>query len=338
MAAVQKRPRRAKAPVKRSSVWKSPTFADSTTGDHVDGEDLEVRRAAADALGRYNGSVVVADPLTGRVLTIVNQRLALSGGFTPCSTIKLVTSLAALQEGLIDRSTPLPISRRFRLDLTGALARSNNPFFAKLGRMLGFERVTFHARRLGLGEKAGWQIQGEQPSLLPLTPPANGGVGMMTSFGTGISLTPLGLTAMISAVANGGTLYYLQHPRTPEEVAAFSPQIKRELPIAPWIEDVKSGMRAAVAYGTGRRADYDPNDAVLGKTGTCTDFRAASHMGWFGAFNESGRRLVVVVMLTGGKPVNGPVAAGIAGQVYRNLGQQQPLTASAGTILPVSTD
>ena len=56
--------------------WSSPTFADSTVGDSVDGEDLVVRRAAVEALGPYNGTVVVADPNTGRLLTIVNQKLA----------------------------------------------------------------------------------------------------------------------------------------------------------------------------------------------------------------------------------------------------------------------
>ena len=75
-----------------------------------------------------------------------------------------------------------------------------------------------------------------------------------------------------------------------------------------------------MAYGTARRANYDPNEPILGKTGTCTDFRSANHMGWFGSFSEAGaRRLVVVVMLTGGHPVNGPVAAGVAGLVYRRL-------------------
>jgi len=76
--------------------WRSPTYADSTLNDNVDGEDLEIRRAAVEALGPYNGSVVVVDPTTGRILTIVNQHLALQGGFIPCSTIKLVAALAAL--------------------------------------------------------------------------------------------------------------------------------------------------------------------------------------------------------------------------------------------------
>jgi len=59
----------------------------------------------------------------------------------------------------------------------------------------------------------------------------------------------------------------------------------------------------------------------MGKTGTCTDAR--THLGWFGSFNEvNGTKLVVTVLLTGGSAVNGPVASGIAGLVYKNLSEQ----------------
>src|SRR5687767_200284 len=94
------------------SPWKEPTYADSTFGDNVDGEDLVVRRAAVEALGPFNGSVVVADPHTGRVLTIVNQKLALKSGFQPCSTIKVVAGLAGLSEGVIERDTMLRLYGR----------------------------------------------------------------------------------------------------------------------------------------------------------------------------------------------------------------------------------
>ncbi len=291
-----------------------------------------IRRAAVAALGNLNGSVVVAEPATGRILTVVNQKLALQSGFIPCSTIKLVTSLAALNERVVARETWLNISRRVSLNLTEALAHSNNPYFAILGERLGFERVTHYAQMLGLGEKAGLDIEGEQAGALPSQPPKWGGMGLLTSFGEGFLVTPLELTSILSAIANGGTMYYLQYPKSEADVEQFTPKVKRTIDIDPaLIAEVRDGMRGAVDYGTARRANYDPAEPILGKTGTCTDFRVSSHMGWFGSFNEVGHnKLVVVVMLTGTKAVNGPVAAGVAGNVYRQLSEQRYFTASAG--------
>ncbi len=199
-----------------SGPWRVPTYADSSEGDRIEGEDPTVRRAALDALGKLNGTVVVADPQTGRILTIVNQRLAFRDGFQPCSTVKVPVALAALSESVVERDTRIRIYGRTTMTLTDALAKSSNQYFASLGQKLGFERVSYYAHLFGLGEKAGLDIEGEQAGLLPPAPPKNG-MGMMTSFGDGIALTPLELTALVSAVANGGTLYYLQYPRTQEE-------------------------------------------------------------------------------------------------------------------------
>ena len=79
-------------------------------------------------------------------------------------------------------------------------------------------------------------------------------MGMLTSFGEEISQTPLELAGLISAVANGGTLYWLQYPRSQEEVNDFQPQVKRHLDIANLIDTIKPGMRGAVDFGTARRA------------------------------------------------------------------------------------
>ena len=296
---------------------------DPTAGDNVDGDDLEVRRAAVDALGPYNGTVVVVNPQIGRVLTIVNQKTALDSGFTPCSTIKLVTAFAALNEGLIERDTPVHLTRRTSLDLSNALAHSNNPFFKILGDRLGYERVVHYARLFGLGEKAGWEIPGERSGALPDAPPGHGSVGMMTAYGEGIELTPLELAALVSAIANGGTLYHLQYPRSQDEIDHFVPHVKRHLDIANWIADVKIGMRGAVDFGTAHRAGYDQTEPILGKTGTCHDSRALNHLGWFGSFNDVERnQLVVVVLLTGGFRINGPIAAGVAGSIYKQLSHE----------------
>ncbi len=303
-----------------SGAWRVPTYADSTDGDFIDGDDLAVRRAAVDALGPLNGTVVVSDPSTGRILTIVNQKLAYQNGYQPCSTVKIPVALAALSEGVIERQTLVRVYGRTRFDMTSAIAKSNNQYFANLGERLGFDRVRYYASLFGLGEKAGLDIAGEQPGLLTPVEPKSG-VGMMTSFGDGISMTPLEYAALIGAVANGGTLYYLQYPKTQPEAEAIIPRVKRRLDIDQIIPDIKPGMMGAVEYGTARRIGFDPNEPIYGKTGTCTDSRSPTHLGWFGSFTEIGNnKLVVVVLLTGGGADSGPAASGVAGNVYKNLG------------------
>lgn len=323
------------------SPWTEPTFGDSTAGDLVDGEDLVVRRAAVQALGPFNGTVVVADPNTGRILTIVNQKLAYKSGFQPCSTIKLVAALAGLNEGIINSETLLQPQAPRRMTLTDAIAHSNNLYFANVGVQLGYDRVTKYAKQFGLGEKAS-NIDEEQPGVWPVQPPAevDGGVGMMTSFGLGIMLTPLELADLVSAIANGGTLYQLQHPKSQDEIAQFVPRVKRRLEIEQAIPVIRPGMMGAAAFGTARRVGFNPTEPVFGKTGTCTDKNSPIHLGWFGSFNEIGsKKLVVVVLLTGGKPVNGPVASGVAGEVYKTLSEQNYFGQSAniGPMALVST-
>src|SRR4051794_17781807 len=305
------------------SPWTEPTYADSTVGDSIEGEDPDVRRAAVEAIGPYNGTVIVADTQTGRILTIVNQKLGLKGAFQPCSTVKMVVSLASLSEGVVDSRLPVHLTRRYSMNMTEALAKSNNLYFAKLGQQLGFDRVSKYAKLYGLGEKAGLDILGEEPGFLTEEPPPTG-VGMMTSFGDGIRVTPLELTSIVTSIANGGTMYYLQYPRSEEELKKFVPRIKRTLDIGRFVSQLKAGMLGAVEHGTARRAIFDPNEPVLGKTGTCTDTaQPGVHLGWFGSFNEVGRnKVAVVVLLTGGRGISGPIASGVAGNVYRNLTAQ----------------
>jgi cell division protein FtsI/penicillin-binding protein 2 len=324
------------------------SFAEGLAGsDVIEGEDPVVRRAAVDALGNMNGTVVAIEPTSGRVLAMVNQKLALSSGAQPCSTIKLSVALAALNEGLVSRETEVALGRRSRMNLTEALAHSNNAYFESLGRKLGFEKVAYYAHQYGLGELAGYDIPGEQLGIYPdeVIPQKLGGVGKMCSFGEGISMTPFQLGAMVSAIANGGTLYYLQHPASPEEIMNFQPHIKRQLNIAPLIPEISVGMAGAVQYGTARRLGLNFNEEeILGKTGTCS--HAGTRFGWFASYaNTSRGRIVVVVFLQGGRPTFGPKAAEIAGLMYRNLydhnffiagapGPADPTSSKAASITP----
>lgn len=321
----RRRGARTRLAVRRSRYYEhfsASSFADNLTlGDVTEGEDPVVRAAAIEALGNMNGTAVAIDPSTGRILAMVNQKLALSRGAEPCSTIKLTVALAALEEGIVRKDTPVNLGGRYHLTMTEALAHSNNAYFETLGRSLGFERVKHYANEFGLGELAGYHIQGEQLGIYPdeVLPASLGGVGRMCSFGESVSMTPLQLGALVSAIANGGTLYYLQHPENAIDIATFEPKVKRQLNIAPLIPEILDGMQGAVMYGTARslRANFN-QFPVMGKTGTCSN--NGTRFGWFGSYADTPKgRIVTVIFLEGGRPTFGPKAAELTGQFYRAL-------------------
>lgn len=294
-----------------------------TAGDITAGEDPVVRAAAVEALGNMNGTVLAIDPTTGRILAMVNQKLALSAGAEPCSTIKVAVSLAALKEGLVKADTPVNLGGHYSVDMTHALARSINLYFEVLGRAMGFERVKHYANEFGLGELAGYNIPGEQLGVYPDVPlpESKGGVGRMCSFGESISMTPLQLGALVSAIANGGTLYYLQHPTTPEEIANFEPKVKRELDIKDVIPQILPGMRGAVDFSNGTARSLHENFMqfpIFGKTGTCSN--EGTRYGWFVSYGEAPTGpIVTVIFLEGGRPTFGPKAAELTGEFYRAM-------------------
>ncbi|MFZ3217070.1 MAG: penicillin-binding transpeptidase domain-containing protein [Candidatus Acidiferrales bacterium] len=306
-------------------------YGDPTKDDNATYDDPEIRQIAVDALGHANGSVLAMDPATGRILTIVNQKMAFSSGFEPCSTIKPVIALAGLEEGVITRDTMLKVGHRRYMDLTEAMAHSNNVYFEQVGTQLGFERVHRYAELVGLGERAGYDIPEEQPGRVPSVTPAFGGVARMSSFGEGIRLTPLQLASLVATLANGGTQYYLQYPRSAEAQQNFQPRVRQELDIAPLLPDLREGMLAAVMYGTAKQS-YDPDgEQALGKTGTCNDESLGGRLGWFVSYADQAHpKIVLVVLIRGGsRAVSGPHASEIAGRIYHGLRERNYFAESA---------
>jgi penicillin-binding protein 2 len=300
--------------------------------DNSTGEDLEIRRAAIEALAGRAGKVVVMDPNNGRVFTIINQQMALGSPVKPCSTVKLIVGLGALHEGVFDPNLDVPITARYSMNLTDALAHSNNPFFQVLGRQLGFEKVMSYAQNYGFGETTGVNYPGESPGFLPEEE-----TRLMPSHGDGFGVTAMQLATFTSAIANGGNLYIPRVPRTAEDAADFKPVLKRKVEMTP--EDrlrALAGMSGAVNFGTAKLA-YDPLGQVAGKTGTCTG--ATDKLGLFTSFSSVDNPQLVVTVITTGSTEAGKRAADIAGRVYRAISFRffkQPLTtpASAATEFP----
>ncbi len=309
------------APAKKSAKpARVPTYGNPAAGDDPSRDDPLVRGAAVEALGNLMGSIVAVDPTNGRILTVVNQELAFSGGYQPCSSFKPAVALAALGEGIIQTdSNRLKLGSRWYLTLQRALEISNNLYFETLGRKLGIEKLQEYARNFGFGEPAGWNLEPEPPGKFPDTPPSAraGGVGKVASFGQGISMTLFQLASFTSALANGGTLYYLQYP---EREKPFEPKIKRELAFGPSLEVVREGMEQAVLTGTARRAKQ-PDVHLYGKTGTCS--QNGARLGWFtGYISEPGGIAVAVLLRTGQNLGGGPRASEVAGKLFRKLGDQ----------------
>ena len=299
--------------------------SDPGKDDVATNDDPMIRQIALDALGREKGSVLAVNPTNGRILAIVNQKMAFSSGFEPCSTIKPFIALAGLSEGVITRDTMIEVNRRRYMDLTEAMAHSNNNFFQEVGTRLGFDRVIKYDSMFGLGQRVGYDIPEEQPGSLPSHPPLFGGVARMSSFGASIRITPFQLASLVSMLANGGTQYYLQYPRNDAERLNFTPRIRQQFDIQPLIPDIREGMLAAVLYGTAKRS-YDPYDGeqALGKTGTCNDEGVGGRLGWFASYaDQANPKIVIVVLLHGGaRIITGPHASEIAGRIYHNLYQR----------------
>jgi beta-lactamase regulating signal transducer with metallopeptidase domain/beta-lactamase class D len=284
--------------------------------DVTDGEDAEVRRVATAALGGRAGAVVVMDPRTGRVYTVINQEWALRRGWAPASTMKLVTSLAGVGERLFDPAEKVRIQGRAeRLELTGALALSDNDYFKSLGARVGAGPIIDYARRLGFGERTGINYEGEVAGRLPAAQSVTSAVRV--GFGEGVEVTPVQLAVLVSAIANGGTLVVPRVPRTAQEAAGFNAAAGRAsgIPRAT-LEQVVPGMVAAVERGSAHGIG-DTSLKIAGKTGTLTT--KENSLGLFASYAPADDPRLTVVVLTSGDGTNGPTSAKIAGAIYRGL-------------------
>src|SRR5215204_5200004 len=291
---------------------------DNILGDNIEGEDMEVRRAAVSALGSHAGTVVVLEPQTGRILSIVNQDWAIKKSFKPCSTIKLVTAFAGLNESLIDQSGSIT-QRNFAMNLDDALAFSNNAYFQRVGIDLGGQKMASYARILGLGEPTGLNVEGETGGRVPF----NNNNARIYSHGDDFEVTPLQLAVLVSAISNGGKLVVPQIPRTKVEKANFKGYLKRQINLPPAsLQRIIPGMLGAASYGTARRG-MDQSLEVAGKTGSCIG--QGSWVGLFASVAPIENPRIAVVVILRGQSERGKYAAAVAGKIYDALRSRLPV-------------
>ncbi|HUR97309.1 MAG TPA: penicillin-binding transpeptidase domain-containing protein [Pyrinomonadaceae bacterium] len=291
------------------------TTVENIAKDDATGEDLNVRRAAVNALGGHAGTVVVMEAQTGKVLTIVNQDWAIRDSFKPCSTIKLVTGVGGLNENIIDGDGHITNSSN-RMSLDYALAKSNNQYFQSVGMNMGSGKMIQYAKSLGLGEKTGINAEGETPGRLPY----GNNNRRIYSHGDDFEVTPLQLAVMVSALSNGGKKVVPQIAKPRVERTAFAPHIlgNVNLPMRS-VEGVLPGMIGAAEFGTAHRG-VDASMGVAGTTGSC--ITKGSWIGLFASVAPVEQPKYSVVVITRGQSERGRYAAAIAGKVYQALNSQ----------------
>ncbi len=280
--------------------------------DNADGEDLEVRRAAVNALGNRAGTIVVLEPQTGKVLTVVNQNWAIHKAFKPCSTIKLVTAVAGLNEHVIDEGGSIR-ARHFPMGLNDALAFSNNIYFQTVGAGLGNGKMISYAQTLGLGQPTGINVAGETAGKLPY----GNGNARIYSHGDDFEVSPLQLAVLVSAVSNHGKVIVPHVPRSDFERANFRGSVRRQINLPQTsLEGILPGMVGAAAYGTARHG-VDSSMGVAGKTGSC--IADGSWVGLFTSVAPVQNPQYAVVVITRGQSERGKYAAAVAGKIYQTL-------------------
>lgn len=300
--------------------------------DSIEGEDMEVRRAATEALQGHAGTVVVLDPKTGKVFSIVNQDWAVRRAFKPCSTIKLVTAIAGITENRIGQGGIIN-DRNFPMNLDDALAFSNNSFFQAVGSGLGSQTMVSYARTLGLGAPTGINIPGETGGRVPF---GNNNLRIY-SHGDDFEVTPLQLAVLVSAIStNGKVVVPRVVPQGRAEQVNFSPTVRRQLEVPlPSIRGVLPGMLGAAQYGTARRG-IDPNFEVAGKTGSCIG--GGSWVGLFASVAPIEDPSLAVVVITRGQSERGRSAAAIAGKIYSALRTRLPIRKGLDGFIASSPD
>src|SRR5690606_26648444 len=178
-------------------------------------------RAAVEALGKHAGTVVVMEAKTGKIVTMVNQDWAIHDGFKPCSTIKLVTGVAGLNEGVINGDGSIA-GETGKLELDDALAYSNNAYSQRVGVKMGTAKMIEYAKDLGLGQKTGINAPGEYAGKLPY----GNSNPRIYSHADDFEVTPLQLAVLVSAISNGGQRVVPFIPKARTEKISYHPRAK----------------------------------------------------------------------------------------------------------------
>lgn len=320
------------------------------------------------AVAKYDADSAIAiamDPDTGEVLAmasrpnfnsndyqsysseVINRNLPIWMTFEPGSTFKIITLSAAIEEGLVnifeDRYTD---SGSITVDgatlhcwkhgghgdqsYLEVVENSCNPGFVNLGLKLGKDTLMDYINNFGFGSKTGIDLNGEGSGILFDTSKMGNVELATTSFGQGISVTPIQQVRAVSAVVNGGTLYtpyivknFLES-ETDTIVKSIEPNAVGSVISSETSEIVRYALESVVAKGSGHNA-YIENYRIGGKTGTAQTVENGVYsdskyiLSFIGFMPADDPEIVVYVAVQNAKNVvqyGGTVAAPIARNIF----------------------
>ena len=339
----------------------------------------ELQQFAENQMEEKKGAIIVSEPHTGKILAMVSypdydpnmftqqmtlkqwQSVAQNEDNILCnrniqsvypagSIFKLVTAIAALEEGIININSTVYCPGYFQLGsvtfkcwregghgsltIVDALANSCNVFFYTIGHRLGIDRLSYYAALLGFGEKTEVDLPGEQVGLVPsqdwkrknLNQSWYPGDSVNLSIGQGFLLvTPLQVHNLICSIVNDGLFYkpyYVDRivAQSGETIQQSVPEIIHKADISQnTFKIIKEGMEKVIERGTGRSANI-AEMRIAGKTGTAQNPQGENHA-WFVGFApvEKPEICVTVFIEHGGD--GSAAAAPVAGNIIRKYFQ-----------------
>ncbi|MBA4542544.1 MULTISPECIES: stage V sporulation protein D [Thermoactinomyces] len=328
-----------------------------------------IERELDQAMAKYQPESVLAiamDPNTGEILgmssrptyrpdqyqltdpLVYNRNLPIWKTYEPGSTFKIITLAAAVQEhkvnlneGFNDPGYIMVGGARLRCWKAGGhghetflqvVENSCNPGFVTLGQRVGKKDLFAYIRKFGFGQKTGIDLNGEAKGILFKESRVGPVELATTSFGQGVSVTPIQQVAAVSAAVNGGKLM-VPHlakawidPETGKIIEKVQPKMRRRVISEETSRIVRSALESVVARGTGNKA-YIDGYRVGGKTGTAQKVGPDGHylqnnhiVSFIGFAPADDPKLVVYVAVDNPKGIQfgGVVAAPIVGNILED--------------------
>jgi cell division protein FtsI (penicillin-binding protein 3) len=295
----------------------------------------------AHAAASYNaeaGTAIVMRPDTGEILALANvpdfdpndpgafsdlerRNRAVTDVYEPGSAYKIVTTAAALEEGVVSPRTTFVVPDSFaysdrvfndshphpteKMTVTEIIEQSSNVGTIQIGLKLGGKKLDSYVRRFGFGSETGLDFPGETPGIVLDRKDWTGPTIATIPIGQGIAVTPLQMAAAYTTIANRGKWV---EPKllagtmgNNGRVEPSPPAATRRVVSRATAKKMTKILSRVTEVGTGIEAQI-PGYAVAGKTGTAqkplpTGGYGNSYVSSFAGFAPANRPAIVVIVV-----------------------------------------